>query len=161
TLNLADASSYTFLGDRFHGGALAAGGSYHVPATFTLPDGLNGTYYAFVITDRAHTVFEDGTYDNNTNHADAATAVASRPADLVGQYYFFVVADADHNVYEGLNEGNNASPALPLTVTRQTPDLQVTVVTVPATAVAGSPLSVQWTVKNLGTNLTNSNYSYD
>ena len=70
------------LGDIVHNGALAAGATYTEDATFTLPDGLSGTFYVFVVTDSADQVFEP---DKSNNTADAAntTVVSSKPAQLV------------------------------------------------------------------------------
>ena len=83
------------------------------------------------------------------------------PFSFEGQYQIFVVTDGSHAVYEGAGESNNASAALPLAITRQTPDLQVTAVSAPAAAVGGTALPVSWTVQNLGGNRTNANYWYD
>ncbi|MBI2875792.1 MAG: right-handed parallel beta-helix repeat-containing protein, partial [Candidatus Tectomicrobia bacterium] len=237
-----DPETDLFLGDRTHFGALDVGASYDGTATFTLPNGLSGTFYAFVHTDQTDAVFE---LDNANNIVVATNTIAieSRPADLgvsaasapasgeaggqirvewtvsnfgagdtavsswtdrvisstdtvlggsddivlasigrngllnpgesyarselidipftfVGTYQLFIVADIGNAVYEGANEGNN-SPALPITITRQTPDLQVTALTAPGTAEAGMPLTFSWAVENLGSNRTNSNYWYD
>ena len=233
-----------FLGDRTHFGALDIGAAYENAATFTLPDGLSGNFYAIVVTDRPNQVFEVDNA-NNILAATNAIAVSSSPADLVveaasvpssgqaggqirvnwtvknvgagdtavgswqdwvfasrdgvlnygnddvflasiahsgllnpgesynrselidipfsfeGQYQIFVVTDGGHAVYEGAGENNNVSPALPLAITRQTPDLQITAVSAPAAAVGGTLLPVSWTVQNLGTNRTNANYWYD
>jgi RHS repeat-associated protein len=83
------------------------------------------------------------------------------PFTLEGNYQLFVVTDSANSVYEGSNEGNNASSAFPLTITRDTPDLQVTSITLPNTVTPGQALSLNWTVANLGVGRTNSNYWYD
>ncbi|MEO0069618.1 MAG: CARDB domain-containing protein, partial [candidate division WOR-3 bacterium] len=83
------------------------------------------------------------------------------PFDLVGQYQILVKTDLLNRVYEGINEDNNVSSALPLSISRQTPDLQVTSLTAPKSAEAGTSLAVAWTVQNLGQNRTYSNYWYD
>src|SRR6266850_261932 len=78
-----------FLGDRTHNGVLPADDPNHPQviayytnsATFTLPNGLEGTFYALVQTDRGNGVFELD--DANNIGASAAIAIASRPADLV------------------------------------------------------------------------------
>lgn len=83
------------------------------------------------------------------------------PFNLAGSYHLFVATDSDNQVYEAASEGNNSSTALPVTVTRQTPDLLPTQVSVPTTALSGNNLTVGWTVQNSGTGRTNANYWYD
>jgi hypothetical protein len=83
------------------------------------------------------------------------------PFALEGNYQLFVVTDSANSVYEGGNEANNASSAFPLTISRDTPDLQVTSITLPNTVTPGQPLTLNWTVANLGVGRTNSNYWYD
>jgi subtilase family serine protease len=77
-----DPATDRFLGDRPHYGVLNVDASYENAATFTLPDGLSGNFYAFVVTDRTDAVFE---LDNANNIMAAANpiAVESRPADLI------------------------------------------------------------------------------
>ncbi|WP_197480191.1 CARDB domain-containing protein, partial [Anabaena sp. 4-3] len=229
------------LGERTRFGALDIGNGYDNSATFTLPNGLSGTYYAFVVTDSGNTVFESNN-NNNIGFNNTAINILSRPADLivsatapttaeagkairvewtvtnqgigdtavtnwtdrivassdavlgnaddvllasfnrnsllnpggsysrqelvtipfnlVGDYNLFVVTDANNNVYEATNEGNN-STVQSLSITRQTPDLQVTEVSVPTTALSGQTLTVNWTVKNFGTGKTNLDSWYD
>lgn len=76
-----NAATDIFLGDRIHFGALDIDESYDGSATFTLPNGLSGVYYAFVVTDRANAVFE---LDKSNNVAPSSKTIAidSRPADL-------------------------------------------------------------------------------
>jgi RHS repeat-associated protein len=238
-----DPATDLFLGDRTHSGALGVDHHYDNQVTFTLPNGLSGTFYAFVYTDRPNAVFEMDNA-NNINASAGVISIESRPADLVieaasapgsgeagrsvrvdwtvrnagtgdtvvsawtdrviasadavlgggddltllsidrnellnagdsyarselvnipfnlvGRYSLFVVSDVKNNVYEGTKEGNNVSPTLPITITRQTPDLQVTAVSTPGSAAGGMSMPVNWTVENLGSNRTNSNYWYD
>jgi subtilase family serine protease len=83
------------------------------------------------------------------------------PFALEGNYQLFVVTDATNTVFEGSNENNNAAVAQPITITRQTPDLQVTQINVPTNVASGTPITISWTVQNLGTGRTNSNFWYD
>jgi subtilase family serine protease len=83
------------------------------------------------------------------------------PFALEGNYQLFVVTDSANSVYEGGNEANNASSDFPLTISRDTPDLQVTSITFPNTVTPGQPLTINWTVANMGVGRTNSNYWYD
>lgn len=78
-----------------------------------------------------------------------------------GSYYLFLTTDYDNRVFEAGVEGNNTSSAVPIEITRQTADLQVTSVTAPAAAASGTQLDVTWTVENLSGAPTNANYWYD
>jgi subtilase family serine protease/protocatechuate 3,4-dioxygenase beta subunit len=89
------------------------------------------------------------------------TETVNLPFSLEGNYQLFVITDAANNVYEGSNEGNNSSNAYPVTIARQTPDLQVTAINLPTTAESGTPITLTWTVENLGVGRTNSNFWYD
>jgi hypothetical protein len=88
------------------------------------------------------------------------------PISLLGNYHLFVVTNTDGAVYES-NTSNDTSAAVPITITQQvtggggtqTGDLSDLVVT----AVNGNvnnngSVSVQWTVKNIGTGPTNATY---
>ncbi len=68
---------------------------------------------------------------------------------LHGLYYIYLVTDFYDQLYEHDNENNNV-----LKHTKQllvkTPNLQVSEVRSPASAVSGSPVTIEWTVKNTG-----------
>jgi subtilase family serine protease len=83
------------------------------------------------------------------------------PFTLEGSYQLFVVTDATNNVYEFNNENNNSTSASPLLVSRNTPDLQVTNITLPDNLLPGQSLPLSWTVTNMGVGQTNSNFWYD
>jgi Subtilase family/SdrD B-like domain/CARDB/RTX calcium-binding nonapeptide repeat (4 copies) len=83
------------------------------------------------------------------------------PFALEGSYQLFVTTDTGNEVYESINENNNSSTASPIAINRQTPDLQVTAITASSDAASGQPLSLSWTVANLGAGKTNINYWYD
>ncbi|NCS52426.1 MAG: hypothetical protein GPJ23_08650, partial [Microcystis aeruginosa G13-05] len=95
------------------------------------------------------------------NGTYSRTESVTLPFTLEGNYQLFVVTDSANSVYEGSNEGNNTSSAFPITISRDTPDLQVTSITLPNTVTPGQPLTLSWTVANLGIGRTNSNYWYD
>ena len=78
-----------------------------------------------------------------------------------GDYFLFLDADASNNVFEDLAENNNTSAGLPITLVRDTADLQVTDVTSPAGAQSGDLITVSWTVQNLGTADTSANFWFD
>jgi subtilase family serine protease len=101
----------------------------------------------------------------NVNDSYSRTENVEIPFNLEGDYQVFVVTDVvtdlDNGVYEGTNESNNVSKALPISIFRQTPDLQVTTIGLPVTALSGTPIALSWTVTNLGLGRTNSNYWHD
>lgn len=88
------------------------------------------------------------------------STLLSLPFSFYQDYVLFVKTDVYNNVYESNND-NNASSGRALTVSRETPDLQVVSVTAPAEGTAGSSIVIGWRVENLGVNTTNSNYWYD
>ena len=79
-----------------------------------------------------------------------------------GTYYLFVYTDIENQVYEGANEGNNVNAfTAPISISQNPPSLEVTQVTAPTVANAGTPITVSWTVQNAGTGAANSSYWYD
>jgi hypothetical protein len=74
------------------------------------------------------------------------------PQCLSGAYYIYVVADVSNRVNSTACQVNDkARSASPLTVNiGPYADLQVTSVGIPATAYAGQPMPVSWTVTNAG-----------
>ncbi|MEJ6486264.1 Calx-beta domain-containing protein [Nostoc punctiforme UO1] len=97
----------------------------------------------------------------NVGGSYSRSELVTIPFTFGGNYNLFVVADSNQNVYEANQENNNSSSAIPLSVIRQTPDLQVTQVAASTTATSGQPFTVSWKVENLGGNTTNSYYWYD
>ncbi|NJO93208.1 MAG: Na-Ca exchanger/integrin-beta4, partial [Hydrococcus sp. RM1_1_31] len=97
----------------------------------------------------------------NAGEAYTRTELVALPFNLIGNYNFFVVTDVDKQVYEAVNEANNISSPLSVTVTRQTPDLQVAEVSTTTSALSGQSLTVNWNVKNFGTGRTNTDFWYD
>ena len=82
------------------------------------------------------------------------------PADLApGNYYVYVLANATHTVYEypGLPETRRS--ALPITVQR--PDATVSSVAVPATASGGQPITINYSVLNIGPGTVFGQYRQD
>jgi hypothetical protein len=78
-----------------------------------------------------------------------------------GQYNLFVIADAGNNVYEGTNQNNNIYGPVPITITSDSADLDVTTASGPTSALAGSVISVPFTVKNIGNFPPNTSYWID
>ena len=79
--NLFDPGIDQFLGNRSNLTALAIGQSYQQTATFTLPQGISGTFYIFIVTDGYSQLLEsDDT--NNTSAAAAFNVTLTPPPDL-------------------------------------------------------------------------------
>lgn len=114
------------LGTFHHEGVLGIGESYSRQEQIALPFTVVGNYRLFVVTDARLNVIDDD--------------IATGPEGLV---------------FEDDHEDNNATAALPITVSRNTPDLQITTVTAPTTAQTGGALNVSWTVRNSGQGPTN------
>jgi RHS repeat-associated protein len=78
-----DATADLFLGSVKHQGEVAADGNYTASLTATLPPGISGPYYAFIVTDSTSKVFEAGADGNNTHFDGNATVIEiPPPADL-------------------------------------------------------------------------------
>lgn len=72
------------LGWVYHTGGLAGGANYETESNFTIPLGLSGPLYVFVVTDRQNRVFEDGRVANNTLYqADPVLVTLPLPSDLM------------------------------------------------------------------------------
>lgn len=69
------------LGNRTNFSALTPGQSYSNTATFTLPQGISGIYYLFILTDRNFSLTE-GNEQNNSNISAATAITLSPPPDL-------------------------------------------------------------------------------
>ena len=85
-----------------------------------------------------------GNYDVDTQ--------VTLPQAISGDYCIFVVTDAYNQVFEYLAEYNNTAGTTSTIHVDLTPppDHVVTQVTIPATAISGTSLNIQWTVENQG-----------
>ena len=72
------------------------------------------------------------------------------PDGIEGTYYLILVADSGQNVYEKGLEDNNVLTR-PISLTDLAPDLAISEFSVPATAIAGRTLDVDWLITNVGT----------
>lgn len=70
------------------------------------------------------------------------------PAITSGTYYFVALADPSNTIQE-YDEGNNSSSWLPIEITYG-PDLLITAITAPTSAVTGQALTIPVTAKNQG-----------
>jgi len=98
------------------------------------------------------------------------------PFEIEGGAWFYVVTDAvvsnleaslqlpptgpGGNVYEAAAEGDNTSTLTPVTVVRNTPDLDITALSISPSLESGAAVEISWTVTNLG-GLTNSDHWTD
>ncbi len=88
------------------------------------------------------------------------------PIGLNGNYSLFVVTNTPGQgqtvgaVYES-NTANDVSAALPVAISQQVADLQVTALTAPSSSTSGATVTVSWTVTNNGAGATNATYWYD
>ncbi len=95
-------------------------------------------------------------YFNQTLAAGASATVEKAitiPLYNPGNWYVVVVSDAQSNIYEHTNEGNNqASSAEPIVAPLPPlPDLVVSNIIAPLDALAGSNITITWTITNQGT----------
>jgi len=91
------------------------------------------------------------------------TQMVEIPISFTGDYHIFCVADVTDVVYEGLYNDNNTSvsPVI-LSVTLSPPcDLTVTEVTAPQSASVYEKVTINYTVKNIGMNITPTNQWVD
>ena len=78
-----DPRSDRYLGTVSEPGGLASGASYTQNASLQLPAGLAGTFYAFVVTNSDHGIFERNTANNAVDAAQPVAISLPAPADLV------------------------------------------------------------------------------
>jgi CARDB/Calx-beta domain/Bacterial pre-peptidase C-terminal domain/RTX calcium-binding nonapeptide repeat (4 copies) len=105
-------------------------------------------------------VFHSGAMDVLGEYQSSLTATL--PIDFTGTYYAIVRTDENSDVVEGNKENNNVTTATNPVVIQQgpTPNLIVSNISAPVTAISGQQLSIDWTVKNIGTDTANNNW-YD
>jgi len=87
--------------------------------------------------------------------AYTASSSASVPLLAAGEYYLLFVADHANAVYEGPSGTADNVVAVPFSISGEVSDLIVNAVSAPRAVLAGQPLSVEWTVSNVGTQPTN------
>ncbi|MBE2260652.1 MAG: APHP domain-containing protein, partial [Rhodobacteraceae bacterium] len=126
----------TSLGTFVHSNAagLAAGASYTESAEVTLPRGIGGNFYLYVITDANR-------YDPRYPAGEAGAGDNAYYRDV---YY-------PTSVYEGVGGQDNNRGIGSIPVTYREPDLKVTSLLVPsAGGQSGSTVTVNYTVTNIG-----------
>lgn len=113
----------------------------------------------------------DATLDVNTDiklgEAGISTALASNasytvsnriftlPEGIFGNFYVFVLTDKNGNVFENIGESNNSSTGTLVKITlTPPPDLIVSNVNAPSSAIAGRPVAIEFTVSNQGPGVT-------
>ena len=87
------------------------------------------------------------TIKTNSNHPNSGnfTIPSTLPA---GNYYVYVLANASRSVFEYPGTPETRRSALPISIQR--PDVTVPTVTVPANAVGGQPITINYSVLNNG-----------
>lgn len=79
-----DPDSATLIGSKTHEFDLAVDSFYHSETTITLPNGIQGDYYLFVISDAGEAVFENDLEGNNLLRSNTAAQIQLSPwADLL------------------------------------------------------------------------------
>ncbi|MDH4349648.1 MAG: hypothetical protein OEW56_00680, partial [Gemmatimonadota bacterium] len=76
------------------------------------------------------------------------------PPGLDGDFHIGVLADGLNEVFEPETRANNYTAPAAISLSSPSADLAVEVVTVPATAMSGTPIDVSWRVRNLGDAVT-------
>ncbi len=71
-----------FVGELVHNGTLAAGQSYSRTQTFTIPNGVAGSYYWIIRTDKTSLITEVNEGNNSSANAQASTISLTVPPDL-------------------------------------------------------------------------------
>ena len=107
------------------------------------------------------TVTHSGILDSLSSYT-VANRLVQIPFDVsAGNYFVFLTTDYSNRVYEGADEVNNTALPQAISIVRQVPDLYVTEIVSPVEANSGAPITVTWTVRNIGTAATNATYWYD
>ena len=139
----------TLLGSVIRNGTLDIDTSYEVNTLVTLPENIEGDYHLLVFTD-----------SNIYRRGDRRFPLKSIPRGLNASIYYEQGLDDNlARVGEFQDEGNNITSA-PLSITlRETPDLQVTSLSIPERATVGQSFELNYGVTNegLGDTLTSQN----
>ncbi|MDB5858608.1 MAG: hypothetical protein JWQ76_2297, partial [Ramlibacter sp.] len=126
---------------------LASGASYTANATVRLPEGADGQYYIYVITDLSHS--GDGLAIGPAGSPPLASGELRLRGDGAASARLY-----SNDVYEDLRNDNNMGTA-PLGITYREADLVVQNIQLSQPDPAsGTPLTVTWTVRNDGTRAT-------
>lgn len=93
--------------------------------------------------------------DLNDGASYTKTATVKIPDTVSGNYYVFVVTDESDRVYEHAGENNNTGRSEVVNIILTPPvDLAVPKVEVPATAISGEKVAINWRVENGGGSTT-------
>lgn len=126
----------TYLGLRYRNASLVAGAGYEASGSFTLPTTLApNDYFVILRTDRNNSVTEGAAGEANN------------------------VRVSDDKVHVVAFDPNNPDGVLPFDLLR--PDLRVSAVDAPASAISGQIMQVTWTVVNDGADPTGNRNWYD
>jgi subtilase family serine protease len=128
----------TLLGNYSHSGYLGINSSYNASLNVKLPENISGDFYLLAFTD---------------SNIRTVQARITKPAPYglnPNIYYEIATEDELARVAEFQDEGNNVTEAGLEVILRDPPDLQVTAVNIPSTAVIGQNFNVSYTVQNKG-----------
>lgn len=109
-------------------------------------DAVPGNGDDVVLLDRPH----DGLLAHGASYTVNGQSVALPLTLTPGNYRLFLLTDSTNDVYEAAAENNNISVAVLISINRETGDLRVTRVTVPATVQGGQAYTIAWSVENAG-----------
>ena len=130
---------------------LGAGQSYTQSGEVTLPQGIGGTFYVYVVTDysgkptKGMTYFGNAEFDRGVNGSMTDVEDRNPSSSDVRPFY-------RKTVFEGIPNGGNNLGQGAIPITYREPDLRVTDLLAPATAPqSGQTVPVSWTVTNIGT----------
>jgi len=93
----------------------------------------------------------------DTDRTYSHTSYVHLRQDFSGTYYIYVKTDSLHNVYEFDRENNNLSSAKKLQIKGIQTDLSVSDVNISSHSIAGAPVSITWSVQNIGKDATSGN----
>ena len=139
-----------------HDGTLNPGDSYDQTVTFTLPPSAEGKY--FIIETNCNPQLAIVPDQDSLFLSQIAEAEGDAAGGTLTSSGLLNLLSGDTGtpttVFEG-PFGNNDTLSTPSTITNTPADLTVTNVTVPTTSNSGEPITVSWTVKNVGADVYN------
>ena len=131
---------YHFVAAVEHDGALDAGQTYTVSATFTLPPSAQGSFFIVKTNDA-----------NAIELLNGGTTLDQEVAQIVGGLLGTPTTSSGTVLQQATEESTtNNTLAAASTITDIPSDLAVTNLQVPATSFSGEPVTVTWSVKNQG-----------
>ncbi|HKZ43853.1 MAG TPA: CARDB domain-containing protein, partial [Anaerolineales bacterium] len=122
----------------------SANGSWHDAVYLSTDSNLDASDHQ-VVSKIAY-----GPLGSNVSYPRSATF--SLPSTISGNYYILVETDSSDQVYEHGAETNNLVSQAITILTPPPSDLIVSAISLPATAVPGASVNINWTIQNQGEN---------